>query len=155
MEKMKKFLYPFVFSAAFLILYGVLALLLTTVFSFPNGSYASAALVVLFALAWVLLALPIFCIRYSKIVVDEKLRFLFSAYNALLIIVAHLLPFNWQGETAILVFFMLWGVFWTFSPLLVRLLFRRLKDEKHQELVVLCFCLLAIILVYLGLAYFM
>ncbi|MBQ8752510.1 MAG: hypothetical protein IJZ13_05335 [Clostridia bacterium] len=155
MEKMKKFLYPFVFSAAFLILYGVLALLLTTVFSFPNGSYAPAALVVLFDLAWVLLALPIFCIRYSKIVVDEKLRFLFSAYNALLIIVAHLLPFNWQGETAILVLFMLWGVFWTFSPLLVRLLFRRLKDEKHQELVVLCFCLLAIILVYLGLAYFM
>ena len=155
MEKMKKFLYPFVFSAAFLILYGVLALLLTTVFSFPNGSYAPAAWIALFALAWVLLALPIFCIRYSKIVVDEKLRFLFSAYNALLIIVAHLLPFNWQGETAILVFFMLWGVFWTFSPLLVRLLFRRLKDEKHQELAVLCFCLLAIILVYLGLAYFM
>ena len=107
-------------------------LLLTKLISFPHGSYAPAAWVVLFTLAWLILALPIYCIRYSKTIVDEKLKFLFSTYNSLLIIVLHILPFNLQGETTIIVLFILWVLFWNIVPLICRLISRK-HEEKDIE----------------------
>ena len=83
--KIKKYIYPFAFSATFLMLYFFLAFLISKVFSFPHGSYAPVALLVLFTFAWLIVALPIYCIRYSKIVIDEKLKFVFSAYSSLLL----------------------------------------------------------------------
>ena len=132
MKKFKKYIYPIAFGAIFLILFPSFMLLLNKLISFPHGSYAPAAWAVLFTLAWLILALPIYCIRYSKIIVDEKLKFLFSTYNSLLIIVLHILPFNLQGETTIIVLFILWVLFWNIVPLICRLISRK-HEEKDIE----------------------
>ncbi len=132
MKKAKKYIYPVAFSAIFLILYITLALLLTKVISFPYGSYAPAAWLVLFTLAWLIIALPIYCIRYRKIIIDEKLKFVFPAYNSLLIIVSHILPFNLQGEKEIITYFILWVLFWNVVPLIWRLISRK-YEEKDTE----------------------
>lgn len=128
MKKTKKYIYPIGFSAIFLILYITFAILLTKVISFPHGSYAPAAWIVLFTFAWLIFALPIYCIRYSKIIMDDKLKFVFCAYNSLLIIAAHILPFNLQGEITIITRFILWVLFWNIVPLIFRLISR-----KHEE----------------------
>ncbi|MBQ7106990.1 MAG: hypothetical protein IJN93_05700 [Clostridia bacterium] len=133
MKKTKKFIYPVIFSALFLILYISFVLLLTTVISFPNGSYAPAALAVLFTFAWLIIALPIYCIRYSKIIVDEKLKFLFPVYNSLLIILSHMLPFNLQGETRIITHFVLWVLFWNMVPLICRLISRKYEEKDAEK----------------------
>ena len=132
MKKAKKFIYPFVFSAAFLSLYFAFVFIITQFIDFPHGSYAPAALAVLFTFAWLLIALPIYCIRYSKIIVDEKLKLLFSIYNSLLIIVSHILPFNVWGEWRILAHFVLWVLFWNII-VLVWLLISRKYEQKHTE----------------------
>ena len=128
MKKTKKYIYPIGFSAIFLILYITFAILLTKVISFPHGSYAPATWIVLFTFAWLIFALPIYCIRYSKIIMDDKLKFVFCAYNSLLIIAAHILPFNLQGEITIITRFILWVLFWNIVPLIFRLISR-----KHEE----------------------
>ncbi len=135
MKKLKKYIYPVAFSAIFLILYISFALLLTKVISFPHGSYAPAAWAALFTFAWLTIPLPIYCIRYSKIIVDEKLKFVFSAYNSLLIIVAHMLPFSLQGETTVITLFILWVLFWDIVPLIWRLISRKNEetDTEKQE----------------------
>lgn len=110
-NKIKKYIYPIIFSAAFLISYIFLTFLLSYVIDFPSGSYAPAALAVLYTFAWLIIALPIYCIRYRKIIIDEKLKFIFAAYNCLLIIVSHLLPFNLQ-DPKIIICFAIWVLFW-------------------------------------------
>lgn len=132
MKKIKKYIYPLIFSIGFLVVYFFIAFLLSKVFSFPRGSYAPAAWLVLFTLAWLILSLPIYCVIYSKIIIDEKLKFLFSAYNSLLIVVSHILPFNLQGETTIITCFVLWVLFWNIAPLLLRLISRK-YEEKDTE----------------------
>ena len=130
--KIKKFLYPFVFSALFPILYFSFIFLIGTFIPFPYGSYAPAALAVLFTLAWLILALPIWCIKYSKMIVDEKLKFVFAAYNALLIIVTHILPFNIQNEMWVFYYFVIWVLFWNTAPLVFRLACRKNSKEKTR-----------------------
>ena len=132
MKKLKKYIYPIIFSATFLASYIFLAFLLDKVISFPHGSYAPAACAVLYTFAWLIIALPIYCIRYSKIIIDEKLKFIFSAYNSLLIIVSHVLPFNLQGEITIITCFVLWVLFWNMLQLVFRLISRK-YEEKHTE----------------------
>ena len=132
-KKAKKFIYPFVFSAAFLSLYFAFVFIITQFIDFPYGSYAPAGLLVLFTFAWLLIALPIYCIRYSKIVIDAKLRFLFSFYNSLMIIVSHVLPFNLQGETTIITHFVLWVLFWNIGPLVWRLLSRKYEEKTIEN----------------------
>lgn len=109
--------------------------LLGKIISFPYGSYAPAAWLVLFTLAWLIVALPIYCIRHSKIIIDVKLNFVFSAYNSLMIIVSHILPFNLQGEKEIITYFILWVLFWNVVPLIWRLISRKHeeKDTKNES----------------------
>ena len=133
MKKVKKYIYPFIFSVTFLGSYILFVFLLSKVISFPYGSYAPAALAVLYTFAWLIVALPIYCIRYSKIIIDEKLRFLFSAYNSLLIIVSHILPFNLQGETRIITHFVLWVLFWNVVPLVWRLISRKCEEKDAEN----------------------
>ncbi len=133
MKKAKKYIYPFIFSVTFLGSYILFVFLLSKVISFPHGSYAPAALAVLYTFAWLIVALPIYCIRYSKIIIDEKLRFLFSAYNSLLIIVSHILPFNLQGETRTITHFVLWALFWNVVPLVWRLISRKYEEKDAEK----------------------
>ncbi|MBO7215844.1 MAG: hypothetical protein J6V84_02480, partial [Clostridia bacterium] len=98
-----------------------------------NGSYAPAAWIVLLTLAWIIVLLPIYCIVYSKIIFEEKLNFLFSAYNSLTIIVSHILPFNLQGETIIIALFVFWVLFCNFVPLICRVAFRKYKEKIIED----------------------
>lgn len=132
-KKAKKYIYPPIFSASFLTLYIFLLFLVGKVISFPYGSYAPAAWLVLFTLAWLIVPLPIYCIKYSKIIIDEKLKFLFSAYNSLLIIVSHVLPFNLQNEKEIFTYFILWVLFWNVVPLICRLIYRKYEEKDAEK----------------------
>ena len=129
MKKAKKYIYPIIFSVAFLVYYNILFLLIDKVIPFPGGSYAPASLAVLLIFAWIIVPLPIYCIRYNKTIIDEKLKFLFSIYNSLLIITSHVLvlPFNWQGLWRTFTHFVLWVLFWN-----ILLLVFRLNARKHE-----------------------
>ena len=131
-QKAKKYICPVIFSATFLVSYILLVFLLSKVISFPRGSYAPAALAVLYTFAWLIVALPIYCRTYNKIIIDVKFKFVFSAYNSLVIIVSHVLPFNVRGEWRILTHFALWVLFWN-EILLVFQLISRKYEEKHAE----------------------
>lgn len=134
MKKNKKCIfYPIIFSLSFLILYVAFVFFITEVIPFPYGSYAPAALAILFVLAWLMVALPIYCTRYRKIIINEKLKFLFSFYNSLIIIVSHMLPFNWSGgEIIIILHFVLWVLLWNIVPLIWRLIWSK-WEEKEQN----------------------
>ncbi|MBR2616569.1 MAG: hypothetical protein IKC69_07820 [Clostridia bacterium] len=127
MKKAKKYIYPLFFSIGFLVSWTALVGIINATSS--GDGYGGLGLGLLILFVWLILALPIYCIRYSKIIVDEKLKFLFSTYNSLLIIVLHILPFNLQGETTIIVLFILWVLFWNFVPLISRLISRKYKEK--------------------------
>ena len=126
MKKAKKYIYPLLFSIGFLVSWVALVIMINATSS--GEGYGGLGLGMLILFAWLLFALPIYCIRYSKIIIDEKLKFLFCAYNSLMIIVFHMLPFNLQGETTIIILFILWVLFWNIVPLICRL-----KSPKHEE----------------------
>ncbi len=133
MKKIKKYVYPYIFSAIFLILYITLAFILTKVISFPNGSYAPAALAVLFTFVWILIVLPIYCVKYSKIIVNERLNFFFVIYNFLILAIIHVLPFNLQNEKRIVIDFLIWVSVWCVVPLVIRLIHRKRKEKATTE----------------------
>ena len=130
MKKSKKYFYPLFFSIGFVVSWIVLVMVLNATSS--GEGYGALGVGVLILFAWLIFALPIYCIRYSKIIVAEKFKFLFSAYNSLLIIVLHILPFNLQGEITIIVHFVLWVLFWNIVPLICRLVSRK-HEEKNIE----------------------
>ena len=130
-NKIKKYIYPPIFSAGFIAFWVAVVLIINTTATGDEG-YGGLGIAMLILFAWLILALPIYCIRYSKIIVDEKLKFVFSVYNSLLIIASHVLPFNLQGELTIIIYFVLWVLFWNFFPIVWRLLSRK-YEEKHAE----------------------
>ena len=130
MKKSKKYVYPLFFSIGFVVSWIVLVMVLNATSS--GEGYGALGVGVLILFAWLIFALPIYCTRYSKIIVAEKFKFLFSAYNSLLIIVLHILPFNLQGEITIIVHFVLWVLFWNIVPLICRLVSRK-HEEKNIE----------------------
>ena len=137
MKKAKKYIWPLIFPVAFLAFYVLIMIFLLFLDGklnvFPHGSYAPAAWIVLLTLAWIIVLLPIYCIGYSKIIFEEKLNFLFSAYNSLTIILSHILPFNLQGETTIIALFVFWVLFCNFVPLICRVAFRKYKDKNIED----------------------
>ena len=126
MKKAKKYIYPLLFSIGFLISWILLAITINATFN--DDGYGGLVLGLLILFAWLIFGLPICCIRYSKIIIGENLKFLFCAYNSLMIIVFHMLPFNLQGQTTIIALFILWVLFWNIVPLICRL-----KSPKHEE----------------------
>ena len=74
MRKIKKYLYPIVFSAVFLLLLVIIGLVLNAVLE--RGNYAGSAMIVLFIALWALIVAPIYCFKYSKIIYEEKTKLL-------------------------------------------------------------------------------
>ena len=127
MKKAKKYVYPLICSVGFLIVLVALVFIINA--AFEDGGYVGLAVGLLILLAWIVLGLPIYCIIYSKIIVDERLKFLFCAYNSLMIAVSHIMPFNWRGEETIIVLFTLWVLFWNIVPLFFRSLSRKCEEK--------------------------
>lgn len=132
MQKAKKYIYPPVFSFGF-IAYWVTLVAIIEAIPYKGEGYGGLGVAVLILFAWLIFALPIYCIRYSKIIIDKKLKFLFSAYNSLLIIVSHIFPFNLQGETEIITYFILWVLFWNVVPLICRLISRKYEEKDAEK----------------------
>ena len=133
MKKAKKYIYPFAFSATFLIFFAVLIFMLENVLPFPDGSYAPIAWLFLFLLALLLIAIPFYCVKYSKVISNEKSKFLFAFYNGLVLTLTYILPYCLEDETYIYgVILFVWVEIWTILPLVLRLIFAKNKMITSQ-----------------------
>ncbi len=125
---MRKYIYPPFFSVGFIAYWFATVQILNATSS--SGDYGALGIGMLILFAWLLIALPIYCTRYSKLLVDDKLGFLFELYNSVLIIVSHLMVFNFWGEILVVVCFSLWVIFWNTVPLAIRLISRKKADKS-------------------------
>ncbi|MBQ4132105.1 MAG: hypothetical protein IJD71_07175 [Clostridia bacterium] len=90
MKKAKKYVYPFVFSIGFYVFYIILGTIINTL---DFEGYGGLGLFMLIIILWILVATPIFCFKYSKLIYEEKWKFLFIIYNSLVISLCHTGPF--------------------------------------------------------------
>lgn len=133
MKKLKKYIYPFVFSGSFLLSYIILGITLSL--TLDNGSYAGAAFAIVFAFAWFLFVLPFYCIRYIKMIFAERFRFLFAAYNSIALTLIHKVPFNLQGNDLKYVgCFFVWTLLWSFLPLLLRMHAAKESNDTENQI---------------------
>ena len=51
----------------------------------PSGDYAGLAYAFIYLLIWIFIVMPFYCFRYSKLIYEEKWKFLFIIYNSLII----------------------------------------------------------------------
>ncbi len=128
MKKLKKYLYPVFFSLGFLIFWTASCFIINLFVSALD--YANLAWGILILFAWFFIAIPIYGIRYSKIILDEKRKILFVAYNSLLIVVGHILTF---GHPTILIIITPWALFWNFIPLLWRSVTREERKKAAEN----------------------
>ena len=132
MKKAKKYIYPFIFSIVFIVFWIAVVLTINATTSYEG--YGGLGLELLILFAWLFVVLPIYCIRYSKIIIDEKLRFLFPFYNAFVLSFFYLLPFNFEDETYIYCFILfVWVALWTFVPLVIRLNSTKEQDDNNSN----------------------
>lgn len=131
MNKTKAFTYPLIFSVGFMVCWKALVAILNATAS--NDGYGALGIGMSILLVWLTVAIPIYNIRYSKIIADSKISFLFAAYNSLLTVVFHKMPFSLEGETTIVVTFTVWVVFWNTVPLICRLISRKIKSKATEE----------------------
>ena len=87
--KIKKYIYPPVFSICFFVIFAVLGIVINKFYN----NYGGLGLALLFIMLWILVATPIFCFKYSKLIYEEKRQFLFIIYNSLVISLCHTGPF--------------------------------------------------------------
>ena len=125
MRKIKKYIYPIVFSAFFILILVIIGLVLNAVLE--RGNYAGSAMIVLFIALWALIVAPIYCVKYCKIIYEEKTKLLFAFYNCLVLTFSHtfLFIFN-EGAFIYCIIFAAWVACWTVLPLLLR----RYSDRK-------------------------
>ena len=127
MKTLKKYINPLAFSAIFLVFWNVLVIILNA--TADNDGYGALGIGIFILLVWVLIVIPIHCIKYSKIIIDGKLKILFSAYNCLVLTVVHLLPFGWKDEISVVGIFFAWVMLWSVLPVILRLCSRENKDK--------------------------
>ncbi len=130
MRKIKKYIYPLIFFVGFIVFRYTLVSVINAFGT--RGGYGGLGLGLLALLAWIVIAIPFYCIRYSKLIVDIKLYYLFAIYNALAIIVGHVLLFI-SVDTQIIVYFSLWVIFWNVLPLAMRLTSRKNSDKSLKK----------------------
>ena len=124
MKRFKKFTYPFVFSICFFVIFIILAIVLEIVL--PSGDYTGLAYAGVALLIWICVVIPIYCIKYCKLIRQEKYKFLFGFYNPLIIALCHTVPFLISaiptGDADIIVKIALalfgWIAIWTIVPLI-------------------------------------
>lgn len=120
MNKIKKFTYPPIFSICFFAAGIILGLLLDSFL--PSGDYAGLAYLFIFFFLWVFLLVPVYCVKYSKLIKNEKHRFLLAFYNPFVLSLIHGLPFfAWEEARLYVVAFLIWSTIWTVVPLIMRI----------------------------------
>ena len=133
MNKFKKYFYPFAFLGCFILIYMILAYILNDV---VNMGFEAVAWVGLFCIGWILFVLPFYCIKYSKVIQCEKVKFLFVAFNSLVITFPYIFPFIQEDETYIYGFILFaWVTIWTVIPLFLRLFVAK-KQGDNKSIVI-------------------
>ncbi len=130
MKKAKKYIYPILFSVGFIVFWTAVVEIINTKSS--GESYAGLGIGILILFAWLFIILPIYCIIYGKIIIKEKLKFLFPFYNALVLSCFYLLPFSLEDETYIYALILFtWVLFWGLIPLLIK--FDSTKKQDNND----------------------
>ena len=119
MRKLKKYICPIAFSVLSLVLFVALVVVLECVLD--NGSYAGAALMYIFLGVWVLLAMPVYCAIYSKVIYKEKCKYIFAVYSGLISSFLH-----FSNKVSWVLF--LWILIWTLLFLALRK-----RGEANEE----------------------
>ena len=132
MKKAKKFIYPFLFSFGFYLAFIVLGLLIN---AFVTGEgYGGLGLFFIFLLAWCYLLVPLYCVRYTKLIEDEKLKYLFAAYNFVVLSVIHTAGFIFNEDAFIFALaFIAWVAIWSFVPLALRVAAQKKKESEEPK----------------------
>lgn len=123
MKKLKKYIYPFIFSMCFFLIFIILSTVLEIVF--PSGDFGGLAYAFIALHIWILVIMPIFCLKYCKLIHQEKHKFLFAFYGPLVIALCHTGPFFRPAVTSsdvdiiiwIAVALFIWMACWTFIRL--------------------------------------
>ncbi len=131
MKKTKKFICPAVFSIFFVVLYEMLVRLSYMFSERANDILSVCAM--LFLMTWIFVILPFYCVKYSKIIIGEKLKFLFSIYNCIVLGAIPMLPFSLQNDGKVVVAFFIWVAIWTFVPLVIRLNFTKKHTDNNSN----------------------
>ncbi len=139
MKKAKKYTYPFVFSICFFLTYIILAIVLGMVL--PSGDYAGLAYAFIALIIWIVLLIPIYCFKYSKLIYEEKWKFLFIIYNSLVIAICYTGPFLMaaipNGDADIIIKITLalfgWVAICTYVSYLVRINTIKGPDETNSN----------------------
>ena len=92
MKKAKKYIYPFIFSISFFALFVIVVIVINRFYGNKEG-YGGLGLALLFIILWILVVVPIYCFKYSKLICEEKRKFLFIIYNSLVIAICYTGPF--------------------------------------------------------------
>ena len=130
MNKFKKYFYPFVFLGCFILIYMILVNILDAI----DIGFEAVIWVFLFSAAWIMFVLPFYCIKYSKVIQCEKDKFLFVAFNSLVITLSYILPFIEEDETYIYGFILfVWVTICTVIPLKLRLIFAKKQSDNNSE----------------------
>ena len=86
---------------------------------FGDG-YGGLGFFILIIILWVLVAIPIYCFTYCKLIREEKHKILFGFYNPLVIVLCHIGPFiSGAGRSSlnviikIAIFIFVWALFWS------------------------------------------
>ena len=131
MNKVKKWIYPPIFSVFSYVCVAFLTVLIDTFF---YEGFAGLGVIIIALMVWVWLIIPFYCIIYSKAIQNEKLKFLFAAYNSLVIIISYMAPFFKESDVyvyALLVF--AWLLLWSVLPIVARSLSLKKETATDEE----------------------
>lgn len=137
MKKAKKYIYPPVFSICFFVIFAVLGIVINNFYN----NYGGLGLALLFIMLWILVVTPIFCFKYSKLIYEEKWKFLFIIYNSLVISLSHTGPFLISaipGNNADIIIWITlalfgWVALCTYVSFLIRLNTIKEPDENNSS----------------------
>lgn len=127
MKRILKFAYPVLTSILFYLFFFVTAFVINVAFS--NDGWGGLGLALLAIALWVLAIIPVVCYFYGKMIRNEKLKWFFAVYNALITALSYIFPFMREDETyqyglVLFVWVLLWSL--VFSS-------KRKKDIAETE----------------------
>lgn len=106
----------------------------------PSGDYAGLFYAGIALVIWISVAVPIYCVIYSKVIREEKLKLLFAFYNPLIVTLCYAVPFlvrdnssTFGGILKIAVFLFIWVAIWTLIPFSTHLDSTEKQDDNKPD----------------------
>ncbi len=92
MKKAKKYIYPFIISIVFFIFLFISVAIINNFYGHREG-YGGLGIALLLIILWILVAIPVYCFKYIKLIYEEKRKSLFIIYNSLVVSLCYTGPF--------------------------------------------------------------